>query len=430
MDLTAKEHTGSVFLDVLRVRPFRRLWLGQIASQLAMSSMLFVLALRVYQTTSSNVAVSGIFLSYGIPALLFGMAAGSVVDQLDKRFVLLFCDLSRAILALSLLFLSENIAIVYAITFLNSVISQFYIPAEASLIPQVVPVKRLLTANSMFSFTYYSSLAVGTVLSGPLLRLLSVRGVFLTIALMFLAAAASISGLPVSTRLRHELSRIARIPVGDIIVRIAESVIQGVVYVRRSPKLADALLLLTGTQILLSILGTLGPGLADQVLKIDIHDASVVLVGPAIAGIIAGALWVGQLGSKTPPQSLIKPGIIAAGILLLLVAFVVHIRIIVPSVAGTIQTVIIPVTLILFFFLGAANSMLDVPANSILQKEAEGALRGRVYGMLTAAIGGIGVLPVLIGGVLADALGTGTVILLLGTVVLSYGIIRVRYNTA
>jgi hypothetical protein len=282
----------------------------------------------------------------------------------------------------------------------------------------------------MFSFTYYSSLAVGTVLSGPLLRLLSVHGVFLTIALMFLAAAASISGLPVSNRLRHELSRIARIPVWDIIVRIAESVIQGVVYVRRSPKLADALLLLTGTQILLSILGTLGPGFADQVLKIDIHDASVVLVGPAIAGIIAGALWVGQLGSKTPPQSLIKPGIIAAGILLLLVAFVVHIRIIVPSVAGTIQTVIIPVTLILFFFLGAANSMLDVPANSILQKEAEGALRGRVYGMLTAAIGGIGVLPVLIGGVLADALGTGTVILLLGTVVLSYGIIRVRYNTA
>ena len=72
--------------------------------------------------------------------------------------------------------------------------------------------------------------------------------------------------------------------------------------------------------------------------------------------------------------------------------------------------------------------MLDVPSNSILQQEAEGPLRGRVYGLLTAAVGGGGILPVVLGGVLADVLGTGTIIFLLGIVVLSYGVWRLRYN--
>jgi MFS family permease len=309
-------------------------------------------------------------------------------------------------------------------------ITQFYVPAEASAIPQLVPEKRLITANSMFSFTYYTSLAFGSILSGPVLRLLSARGVFLAIVFLFIGAAGSVSALPITSRLRHELGRIARFPLEGIIVRIVESVIQGIGYVRRSPILADALLLLAGTQILLSLLGTLGPGFADQVLKIDIHDASLVLVVPAIVGIIAGALWVGQVGNTIPPNRLIKRGIIAAGLILVTIALLVNIGAIAPNVAAIVQPVIIPVTLILFFLLGVANSMLDVPANSILQKEAEGALRGRVYGMLTAAVGGIGILPVFVGGVLADTLGIGTVVLLLGVAVLSYGIVRVRYNTA
>ena len=58
--------------------------------------------------------------------------------------------------------------------------------------------------------------------------------------------------------------------------------------------------------------------------------------------------------------------------------------------------------------------MLDVPANSILQKEAEGDMRGRVYGVLGAFVGGVGILPVMIGGVLADFVGVGKVIFLLG----------------
>ena len=90
-------------------RAFRFLWLGQIFSQLAMNSLIFTLALVVYRQTGSNTAVSGLFLAFGVPALLFGMVAGTVVDRLDRKMVLLLCDVIRAALVLFLFFSSKTL---------------------------------------------------------------------------------------------------------------------------------------------------------------------------------------------------------------------------------------------------------------------------------------------------------------------------------
>ena len=106
-----------------------------------------------------------------------------------------------------------------------------------------------------------------------------------------------------------------------------------------------------------------------------------------------------------------------AGVILLMIALIVPIRGVPTWLA-----------MALFFCLGAANSLLDAPANSILQEEAKGSMRGRVYGMLTAAGDSVGIVPVIIGGVLADVAGVGRVILLLGIVILAYGIWRMKYN--
>ena len=66
----------SALASVLGILPFRTLWAAQLCSQLGFAMLLFVLALRVYQLTASNTAVSVLFLTFGVPAVLFGMAAG------------------------------------------------------------------------------------------------------------------------------------------------------------------------------------------------------------------------------------------------------------------------------------------------------------------------------------------------------------------
>lgn len=417
MTTDANEHPGSSsYSKVLTIRPFRSLWVAQIFSQLAINTLLFVLGLRIYQNTGSNAAVSGLFLAYGIPSVLFGMVAGTAVDHLDKRRMLMYCDILRGVLVLLLLFVSSNIVLVYLVTFVNAVITQFYVPSEAPLIPKLIPSELLVPANSLFSFTFYSSLAVGTVLSGPLLRGFGPQWIFLFISALFFLAVWFESRLPSQASGVLGFTSIFRYKISHLVSRIFEELFEGIRYVRKIPALLDSLLLLTGTQIIFAMLGTLGPGFADRVLRIDVRDASLLIVGPAVLGIIAGALWVGSFGYKLKPSRLIKLGVTGAGVILLLISLTVRIH------------VSLGIAMVLFFCLGAANSLLDAPANSILQEGAKGSMRGRVYGMLTAAVGGVGILPVIIGGVLADVVGVERVILLLGLFILAYGIYRMKYN--
>jgi len=116
-------------LDVLRNRLFRRLWIGQIASQLASNMLIFLLALLIYRATGSNVAVSGLFLAYGLPSLLFGVMAGTIVDRLDRRAVLVSAHASRALLIIAVALLGNRLSAVYLLMFLYAVINQMTTPA-------------------------------------------------------------------------------------------------------------------------------------------------------------------------------------------------------------------------------------------------------------------------------------------------------------
>lgn len=406
--------------------PFRYLWFAQICSQLAMNMMLFLLGLVVYQTTGSNTAVSGLFLAFGIPAVIFGSVAGVLVDRLDRQRVLLACDLLRALLVGGLfLALKQHIAWVYLLVFLNALVMQFYVPAEAPTIPRLVKPDHLVSANSLFSFTYYSSMAIGFILAGPILRLLGAQWALLLFSSLFLVGAWSISHLPrQAAESQRRLDQLLRYDIIRIFGRVWRDLGEGFRYVLSVPQLSDALLLLTGTQVIVVILGTLGPGFADRVLEIDVRDASVVIIGPVVAGILLGALWVGNFGFRFATRKLIRVGIIAAGVSLMLISLTVRLKRIVGFSWLFHDWVIFPVEIGLFFLLGIANSLLDVPANSILQKEAAGEMRGRVYGMLTALVGGVGILPVIAGGVLADTFGVGKVIFLLGVTIFGYGLWR------
>ncbi len=390
--------------------------------------LLFVLALRVYQLTGSNAAVSGLFLTFGVPAVIFGIAAGAIVDHLDKRIVLMVADLSRAALVLLFFLFPGVLPVMYLASFIMAIITQFYVPAEAPTIPRLVPDDLLVTANSLFSFTYYSSLGLGSIIAGPVLRLFGPHAVFLLIAALFLLAAWFASHLP------REIGKSTHLPsptlakIIHIVQSVGVSMREGLSYVKASPAIAEAILLLTGTQVILALLGTLGPGFADRVLEIDIRDASILITGPVVLGIIFGALWVGNVGGRISVRKLIQTGITMAGILLILIALTVRLKRVAIFAWFYADLIILPIEFCLFFLLGLANSMLDVPANSSLQKEAGGSMRGRVYGLLTAAVGGVGMLPIVLTGLLADVIGPGKVIFALGGIITFYGLWRMRYN--
>lgn len=415
-----------MILQALSHHPFRQLWLGQLFSQIGANMLLSILALRIYEITRSNTAVSALYVAYAVPAVVFGMLAGAIVDHLDKRKVLAVCNISRAILIVALFFFPEHLPIVYAVMFINSLVSQFYLPAEAPLIPKLVPDSLILSANSLFSFTFFASIAVGFVLAGPVLKYTGAYGSFTILLLFYLIAVWSVSKIPKQNEKLIGFFNMIKIHGIHFFRMLLSDVKKGMKFSWTHKPILDALILLTAAQIVLAILGTLGPGFADKVLQIQVTDASMVILGPAVLGIIIGALWVGNYGAKYSMKRLTTIGLLFGGIFLVLIASLVRIESI--KVFGSLFSApsMFLLTIVLFFLLGVSNSFLDVPSNATLQRETGETMRSRIYGIVTSLGGGVGIIPVLAGGILADTVGVGKVLLGLGCAIFFYGVWRLR----
>lgn len=410
-------------LSVLTIPSFRHLWIGQLCSQLAVNMMLFLLAIKIYDLTKSNAAVSALYLTYGLPAAAGGIVAGVAVDHLDKRSVLAFCNIGRMVLMTLLLVFPESLWAYYVVMMGHAILSQFYVPAEAPLIPRFVPASLLYSANSIFSFTFFTSMASGFIVAGPILRLSGTFGAFVVITVLYIVAVLSVLGIPRQREdvvgLRHVLSR----PFFYIIKRIIADFVYALGLLSNLPRVIDSVILLTLTQVVLALLAVLGPGYADQILAIDVADASLLILGPAVLGIMVGAILIGIYGSRYKTFRLTNMGLYGIGVLLLCISGLVRIDI-QDSIWGVTSQQIHLLSLLLFFSLGIANSFLDVPANATIQSDTGHEIRGKVYGIFTSISGGIGILPVVGGAFLADYIGIGRVLMLVGSFVIIFGLLR------
>src|SRR5438034_788831 len=96
-------------LQVLTIKPFLNLWLAEIFSQIAMNMVNFILIILAFELTKSNTAVSGVVISYTIPAIIFGVIAGFFVDRWEKINVLFLTNIIRVFLLLLLAAFHSNV---------------------------------------------------------------------------------------------------------------------------------------------------------------------------------------------------------------------------------------------------------------------------------------------------------------------------------
>src|SRR5699024_6862044 len=76
---------------VLRNGAFLRLWIIQALTQVLQNMVNFALLLRVrdvvevHQLSHANTAISLVILSFSLPGVIFGPAAGVIADRINKR---------------------------------------------------------------------------------------------------------------------------------------------------------------------------------------------------------------------------------------------------------------------------------------------------------------------------------------------------------
>src|SRR4051812_788837 len=107
----------NLILKTLKIRSFLYLILSEFFSQFSMNLFNFALLIVVFKVANSNTAVSGVVIAFTIPSLLFGILAGVLVDRWDKKKVLLWTNILRALLVFPLFFYSSNLFLIYSVTF-------------------------------------------------------------------------------------------------------------------------------------------------------------------------------------------------------------------------------------------------------------------------------------------------------------------------
>jgi dTMP kinase len=146
---------------VLTIKPFRALWIALSLSSLGdWLSILALVALAPSVTHGSNLAktssISGVWVVTLLPALLLGPVAGALADRLDRRVTMVVGDVIRGLLFISIP-LFPNLTWIFVAKFLAGVASQFWNPACAASIPNLVPKEKLERANQLSQLMTYGT---------------------------------------------------------------------------------------------------------------------------------------------------------------------------------------------------------------------------------------------------------------------------------
>ena len=425
------DSTGSA-LDVFRNRPFLLLWLSQAATQIGGNMVIFGLTVIIAKSTGSTTAVSALILTFLLPAVLFSALAGVFVDRLDRRLVLIFTNVLRGLAFLAMFFVGTHLLLIYLLNIIVSTITVFFAPAEAAMIPIVVPRKQLLSANGIFTLTLNAAFALGFTLIGPLIvKIAGAPILILIVATLYFVAAAfcstlpsarpsAVAGGPIDARGRV---REAENAVGTVVVQLRE----GLDYIRGHREIRWSLTYLGIAASLVGVLGVLGPNFAQKTLGLGPEDF-VVVVLPLGVGIVMGILLLNAYGRLIPRRRVIEGGLIALGVFLAAMALSGRISNFLGSAAAagpanlSVLTSLLSVVVGVAFFAGVAYAAVAIPAQTQLQEDLPGDVRGRVFGVLNMLVSVASFLPILIVGPIADLLGPTVVLVLVAGLIVASGI--------
>lgn len=419
MEIIKKAVLGNDILSVLKVRSFLFMMASEFFSQFAFNMQNFVFIFIIYAITHSNTAVSGIILSFTVPAVFLSVFTGVFVDRWNKKKVLFLTNLIRGMLLLPFLIPNLHPGFIYTLTFLIAVATQFFIPAESAIIPSLVEKRFIISANAIFAFGIYATMFLGYILSGPILLFLGKTYTILFLIILFFAGTFFV--LFITPRKKEKALKTdieAEIVTAETsFLKEAKEIFS---FIRRAKKVLHALMLLTISQGVIFMLAVLAPGYVGTILGVEIENLSWIFIAPAAVGMGIGALLLGSIGKRYEHKWLSSLGFLIAGISLILLPFGSRVTSnhIVSAINSYLPHVfsitILHIIVVLAAIIGFAISLIFVPSNATIQIETHEKMRGRIYGFLNALVGAVSFLPVVLAGGLADLFGVAAVITGLG----------------
>jgi hypothetical protein len=207
---TSNGATRSVW-DALRDNPqWRKLYAARTASLFGnWFNTLAIVHLLGQGQHHSALALAAVFILKQLPNVLLGPLAGVVVDRVDRRKLMIVCDLLDAGLALAFLLTEPggSLTYIYVLAGLQMGVSAFFEPAQRSMVPSLVRDDDLVAANALSSVTWSVVFALGTALGGVLLATVGWEAAMIVDAATYVASALLLVWLRYEAPEREESTR-------------------------------------------------------------------------------------------------------------------------------------------------------------------------------------------------------------------------------
>lgn len=354
------------------------------------------LIILVYDLTESTLTVSILMMLKAVPSLFLGVVAGTMVDRMNRKWVMVFSNLAQGALVLMIPF-TETLLMVYVIYFLMSVVNQFFIPARAATLPSIVPTESLMAANSLFSIAFVGAIAIGPMIGGFLIEASGTDAAFFVDSISFLIPAIAVAFLV--------------LPQPKKIVKkggFSEDFKAGLNHIRQTKLVRQALLLSSLVYMGIGAISVLGIVIADKVLGTGAGGYGMMMSSMGV-GLLIGAILSGNFGKRFDRIKLASNGAVLAGCAIAVLPFVSSLYL----------------AFAVNFLLGMGMVATQTTSNTIFQSAPE-ELRGRVMGAAQSLMGAASFLAMGMAGVVAEWFGIGPVLGIIGCVIIIAGLLVLK----
>lgn len=384
----------------LRYKEFSTFLIVRFAMVFAWSMQFIIIEWQVYSLTKDPLSLGIIGLMEVIPAISLALFAGHIVDQKEKKGLLVKCILAFSVISFGLFMLTwprivigfskENILYgIYFLVFLGGLVRAFLGPTIFSLLALIVPKKVYPNAATWSSSVWQIASVLGPAVAGFSITII---GVHWSMCSVF---AFSILALLTLTQITKK--PIMNTKIGEPVL---QSLSEGIKFVFNNKTILGAITL-DMVAVLFGGAIALLPIFAQDILKVGPEGFGFLRAAPAVGAFITMLITAYVPLSKN------------AGMKLLGAIFGFGLCIIVFGLST-----IFWISLVALFLSGVFDGISVVIRQTILQLKTPDNMRGRVSSVNSMFVGSSNELGAFESGLTARLMGTVTAVVFGGSMTL------------
>jgi MFS family permease len=404
----AREHHRRVSLRTrpvlrsFRHRNYRLFFGGQLVSLVGTWMQSVAQGWLVLTLTNSPLDLGIVAAVQFVPVLVLGLFGGVIADAFPKKRTLLVAQTVMMILAFVLAGLTltgvVEVWMIVVLALLLGCANAVDMPVRQAFVIEMVGREDVANAVALNSAMFNTARIVGPAIAGLTIAAIGIGPAFVVNGLSFVAVIAALLAMRDA-----ELRPVTLGPVPHSVREVADSLADGLRYVRRTPVVLLAV-------VVVGVVSTAGmnftvvlPAYARDVLGQGAAGYGLLMSSLGVGSVVA-ALALAARGRATPWA--IVGGAVLAGLAEIAMA----------------PTRVYGVALLLGFAVGLGAVSMAANANSTIQLAVPDRLRGRVIGVYTTVFVGSTPIGGLATGAIASALGVAAAVAIGGAISAAAGV--------